>query len=451
MLTTKRMNKSKVNFFMLSFTIMVLLCLLSAPLASANQAPLLQPANATTTNKNLNIVVLGDSLAAGYQYGFDEKSVPYGFAEHVYEQALFNGYHANLQNYGVLGLTSTGLNKWLGAIEKQTAITPSSVQTGLKDPRMDTIIGDTSSIYNSIKKADLIVLAIGGNDFLSVLDKVDLTDDISALTNEKKQALLADLTKVISNYETELTAILQSITTINPNAKIAAQNHYLPLPTTTFGGKSSYFIVPFELAKLLEAEQEKLNHVFSSVVKTFQDKGTSIAVVDAASIISPNTLSLTGISQLDVHPNAKGYLEIGKGYGEVLFGQFKAVAPRKTTTPLSVVVNGDEVVSKYPTILKNGRTYLVLRDISDALGADLTWNNKTETATMNIDGHSVSIAIGANVIVVDGKQQTLKAEPAFLEKINGETKTYVPIAALSEGFGFHIVYRAQQKIAFIND
>lgn len=455
MLTMSSSKKLKGSFIIVGIIIIALLSSLSAQLVSANNEPPLKPVNAAAVKQSLNIVVLGDSLAAGYEHGFDEKSVPYGFAEHIYEQALFNGYRATFQNYGVLGLKSSGLKKWLEAAEKQAFISSTTVQAGLKDPRVDTIIGDTAPLYNSIKNADLIVLAIGGNDFLSVLSNINLSGNSTALTKDEKDALLNGLDEVIANYEAELTAILQSITALNPNATIATQNHYLPLPTSIiFGDTPSYVGLSSELvdfAKQLEVKQAKLNTTFSNVLKVFQDKGTNAVIVDASSIISPTTVKLTNILQGDVHPNSNGYLALGKSYGEALFGQFKAVAPRADTTPISVVVNGSEVISPFPTILKNGRTYLVLRDISDAMGAELTWDNKTQTATMNIDGHSVSITIGANHLIVDGKQQALQADPAFLEDVNGEKKTYVPIAALSEGFGFHVVYRHQQKIAFINE
>ncbi len=63
------------------------------------------------------IVALGDSIAAGYQPGMTEGSIPYGYTERLYEQALFYG-RAKLDNYGVIGLRAAGLNRLLpGAAE----------------------------------------------------------------------------------------------------------------------------------------------------------------------------------------------------------------------------------------------------------------------------------------------------------------------------------------------
>ena len=64
--------------------------------------------NVASQGAAYKIIAIGDSVTAGYEHGFTEQSNPYGFAEHVYEQALFHGLRTEYANYGVLGLRTDG-------------------------------------------------------------------------------------------------------------------------------------------------------------------------------------------------------------------------------------------------------------------------------------------------------------------------------------------------------
>ena len=53
-------------------------------------------------------------IDARLRVGMIGKSVPYGYVDRVYEQALYHG-RAELQNYGILGLKSPGIAKAAGS------------------------------------------------------------------------------------------------------------------------------------------------------------------------------------------------------------------------------------------------------------------------------------------------------------------------------------------------
>ena len=433
-----------------SLTALLLLFSVFSPILAHAEQPMISNGKMQTKKNIFNVVVLGDSLAAGYQKGFDATSVPYGFSDIVYEQAMFQGNHASYTNYGVLGLRSSGLLNWLTAAEKQQFITANGVQQGLKDPRVDTLIGDTNALYESVSSADLIVLAIGGNDFLNILAGLDLTKSVSSMGADEKNALLAQLQTSTDEYKKNLTAILTIIQKLNSDVVIASQNQYIPLPKVTFNGVESYVQVSPDLVELLVSAQTNLNKEFDSVVTDFKKSGLNIDYIDAAAVIDNNALGLTDIASLDVHPNATGYQKLGEAYSTLLWGEFKTAAAKKAGDSLSVVVNGKDVVSNYPTKVIKGRTYLVLRDITNAVGADLSWSNKTETATVKLNDRTVELKVGSNSYIVNGQSYPLDA-PVFLETIGKESKTYVPIAALSSGLDLFVQYWAKQKLVFVNN
>lgn len=421
-----------------------------SPIFSATDQPM-NSSEKMQTEKNLfNIVAIGDSLAVGYEKGFTDQSKPFGVGEQLHEQALFQGYRASYTNFGILGLTSDGLLRWLTAAQQGKTISAADLQAGLKDPRVDTLLANTSQFKQQLASANLIVLAIGGNDFLQILTKLDLDKPWSSWSETEREQLQADITETTAQYESKLSSILSIIHELNADAVVVTQNQYLPLPKLNFNGTEGYIGVDSNLAKLLLEARAEINRKFDEVVSTYEEKGMSIQYIDAASVIESNSLGLTAIASGDIHPNAAGYKKLSEQYSKLIWGEHRQVQERREGIPLSVVVNGKEVISQYPTKLINGRTYLVLSDITKAIGAGLSWSNKTETATITIGERVVELKIGSNTYKVNGQTYKLNAEPAFLAKVNHESKTYVPVAALTEGLGLFTEYFAQTKTVFVN-
>lgn len=399
-----------------------------------------------TKNNFYNIVILGDSLAVGYEYGFTAESKAYGVGEHLFEQAMFQGLRASYSNYGIIGLTSTGLSRWLEAAVQNKAITVEQMQTGLKDWRAAELLENTSSMKQSLMDADLIMLTIGGNDFLKILSQLNLEKKWADWTQTERDELQANILTAAEQYETQLKHILSIIYELNPNAKVVTQNQFLPLPKF----QDNYVGIELELANTLVAAQSELNKRFDEILQSFTEQNMNIKAVDAAAVIDNNARNLTAIILKDPHPNALGYKRLAQQYSQLIWGEFRQVQEREEDIPLSVVVNGKEVISPYPTKLIEGRTFLVLRDITDAMGATTTWDNKSKTASITLEDREVEFTVGATTYKVNGKTYNLNAEPAFLEKVNNENKTYIPVAALSEGLDFFVQYQAKSKIVFIN-
>lgn len=443
-------KKQDFRLFIVWISAIALMFSAFSPVFSANTQSASSVGKIQTEKNLLNVVVLGDSLAVGYEKGFTADFKPYGVGEQLYEQALFQGYRPAYTNYGIIGLTSNGLLRWLQAAQQGNATTVEHVQAGLKDQRAGTLIAATPQLKQDLSAANLIVLAIGGNDFLAILSQLDLNKTWNNWTQTERDELQSKITAATSQYEEQLAAILSIINKLNSSATVIVQNQYLPLPKLSINGTEGYIGVDPNLAKLLEEARTALNSKFDGVLEQLAKQDMHVEAFDAAKVIESSALSLTAIAGGDPHPNAAGYKKLSQQYSELIWGEYREVQPRKEGVPLSVVVNGKEVISKYPTKLINGRTYLVLSDITGAMNAGLSWSNKTQTATITIDQRVVELTIGAKTYKVNGQTYTLNAEPAFLTKVNNESKTYVPVAALSEGLGFFVEYRAQTKTVFVN-
>ncbi|MGO4540680.1 stalk domain-containing protein [Paenibacillus sp. 2TAB19] len=385
------------------------------------------------------IVAIGDSLTAGYELGFTEKSVPYGFVEHVYEQALFHGLRSEVANYGVIGLKTNGLKKWLeAAAGGADSVMASNMQEGLPDPRVDQLFAGTKQLRESLTQADLVIMTIGGNDFLTVVRK------------EGKDAVSAELKIVLDNYKADLLATLRLVHKLNPNAQIVIADQYLPVPTPYKIGNTTIYSFDEDIRQVLLEGVKQIKEILAGTAELLAKEGMQIKIAGVADGFAGNELGLTAIGKGDIHPNRLGYSVIGKAFTSTIWGDYRTVKPRAAGVPLSIIVKGTELSTSNPPLLIKGRTYVALRDIIDGFGAKLDWNAKGQIATIKLADRTVDIQIGATSIKVNGKSIKLNADPAFIYKNNGTGKTYVPLAALTEGLGFQVVYRDLLKTIFIN-
>lgn len=396
-----------------------------------------------------HIVVLGDSLAAGYELGFTEHSVPYGFAEHVYEQALFQGYRAEYRNYGILGLKSDGLSKWLGKAAADKEAFADDIQANLMDPRANKLLALTGQLKKDLSEAELILLSVGGNDFLQLFHLMDVKkgfDDLPIKDQEKLKEILASL---LDNYGQQLAATLDTIALLQPNAQIVIANQYLPIPFIKTNDKMTY-LIPESTAMFFVEAQGQLDNKLNEVITEYTSKDLNIKLADAADAIEKSILSYTSINAGDVHPTRAGYAELGKAFVQPLWGSYKKVAPRKADVPISIVAEGKELMMNYAPLIKKGRTFVAIAEITEAIGAKQIWNAATRTVTIELGDRKVDITIGARTVRINGNKAPLNAEPAYLQQFPGEKKTYVPLAALAEGLGLQVIYRDSIKTVFIN-
>jgi len=113
---------------------------------------------------------------------------------------------------------------------------------------------------------------------------------------------------------------------------------------------------------------------------------------------------------------------------------------------IKVLVNGTDVTFDQPPIIENGRTLVPLRAIFEALGAEVDWNQSTQTVTAVKDGVTVSLKIGSNILTKNGENITLDV-PA---QIVG-SRTLVPVRAVAESFGAEVVWNQSSRTVTVTE
>ena len=100
--------------------------------------------------------------------------------------------------------------------------------------------------------------------------------------------------------------------------------------------------------------------------------------------------------------------------------------PEKITTYL----NNEQLNFDILPITEKDRTLVPMRAIFEAMGAEVEWENETQTATATKDGITVSVTIDSNRMLKNGEEIELDVPARLVE----DSRTLVPLRAVSEAF-----------------
>ena len=101
--------------------------------------------------------------------------------------------------------------------------------------------------------------------------------------------------------------------------------------------------------------------------------------------------------------------------------------------PIEVTLNDAPMFFDVPPQAIDGRTMVPLRAIFEALGAEVNWNDATQTITGEKDGITVVLPLGSTTPTVNGQTATIDV-PAVVQ--NG--RTLVPLRFVAESFGVEV-------------
>lgn len=119
------------------------------------------------------------------------------------------------------------------------------------------------------------------------------------------------------------------------------------------------------------------------------------------------------------------------GWGLVVLPKFSKKYITMTTKSNAYKINGNEYLMDTMPVNKEGRVFVPIRVIAEALGAEVNWSkNKDKSIKVLIDKGNVHIELntGSDVAFINGKKDILDFAP-FIDKNN---RTLVPIRFIAE-------------------
>lgn len=112
---------------------------------------------------------------------------------------------------------------------------------------------------------------------------------------------------------------------------------------------------------------------------------------------------------------------------------------------IKVYVDGSEIEFNTEPFIKNESVLVPLRQIFEAIGADVVWDGATKTITATRDNDVVVLTIGRDTAYKNGESIKLSVSP---QVVNGST--YVPLRFIAESFGANVDWVASEKTVYIN-
>lgn len=115
-----------------------------------------------------------------------------------------------------------------------------------------------------------------------------------------------------------------------------------------------------------------------------------------------------------------------------------------------VVINGEILVSDAEAEIVEGRTYVPLRAIAEALGAEVGWNPESMGITLKNDDAETDLAIGSlSASITEGN----KVSPVQLEAAPyiKDDRTFVPLRFIAQGLGSKVYWCDELKTAVITE
>ena len=108
------------------------------------------------------------------------------------------------------------------------------------------------------------------------------------------------------------------------------------------------------------------------------------------------------------------------------------------------VINLNGKYLDFDGTIRESRTLVPMREIVEGLGGEVLWDSDSFTATAKIDGKTISMSIGNNVITVDDTEIVIDVPAQLINE-----KTMLPVRALCENLGAEVGWDERIRCVYI--
>lgn len=105
-------------------------------------------------------------------------------------------------------------------------------------------------------------------------------------------------------------------------------------------------------------------------------------------------------------------------------------------------LNRTEIKMDTSAFIKDSRTFIPVSFVSQALGGNVGWNDKTREVTIKLNNNIIILKIDSDIIRVNGKRIKIDTAP-FIK----DDRTFVPIKFIAENLGATVDWLAMERKA----
>ncbi|HHW41593.1 MAG TPA: hypothetical protein GXX19_10680 [Syntrophomonadaceae bacterium] len=118
---------------------------------------------------------------------------------------------------------------------------------------------------------------------------------------------------------------------------------------------------------------------------------------------------------------------------------------KSNATGIKVFVKGKQLTFDVPPVIKDGRTLVPVRAVTEGMGATVSWDEATRTVTIVKDNVTVILKIGSKTVNVNGQEKLLDV-PAQLQN----SRTFVPLRLIGEAFNYNVQWDPNSQKVVVN-
>lgn len=113
---------------------------------------------------------------------------------------------------------------------------------------------------------------------------------------------------------------------------------------------------------------------------------------------------------------------------------------------IGIKINGQEVKGDVSPIIRNSRTLVPVRLVSENLGMQVDWNQAKKEVTLAKDDKKISFVIGSNTYTKNGQSNQMDTAPTIYKD-----RTFLPIRVIGESLDKKVDWDNSSKTVLISD
>ncbi|WP_066501969.1 copper amine oxidase N-terminal domain-containing protein [Abyssisolibacter fermentans] len=118
---------------------------------------------------------------------------------------------------------------------------------------------------------------------------------------------------------------------------------------------------------------------------------------------------------------------------------------------IKVTVNGKTINFDNPPVIKDSRTLVPLRKIFEELGAEIEWDNVTQTVFATKENILINLTIGAETGYIFNEKNERSDVPLEVPAQLIESRTYVPVRFIAESLGAKVNWNKETRTVEISE
>lgn len=111
---------------------------------------------------------------------------------------------------------------------------------------------------------------------------------------------------------------------------------------------------------------------------------------------------------------------------------------------VSVIVNNERVEFDQPPVIIDGSTLVPIRAVFEKAGAQVSWDQTTQTATLVRGAYTVSITLNDSVLYKNGTQVALSVPASMIND-----RVLIPVRAIGEAMDFSIAWDGYHSMVIV--